>query len=171
MWPNMNTTLSGRACCTVILHAKKNMLPWKQIHMEAVLAVLRCCSEAYPTVRGSHLCGVSLSTFLVARWCHSPSLLVVEALGIYIHSECKPSWLWQCAFFFSAAAAESVTPPSALQRRAGLRVVLRLGSGLHLKLSFPDCFSCYEHLPCQSHLRWLTGSLLLRENLSRFISP
>lgn len=74
-------------------------------------------------------------------------------------------------FFFSAAAAESMTPPSALQRRAGLRLVLRLGSGLHLKLSFPDCFSCYEHLPCQSPLRWLTGSLLLRENLSRFISP
>lgn len=132
--------------------------------MEPVLAVPRCCSETYPAVRGSHLCGVSPSAFRVAQWCHSHSLLLVKGLGIYVHSECKPSRLWQCAFCSSSSSKRDY--PSALQRRAGLGVLLRLGSGLHLKLSFPDFFSCYKHLPCQSHLMWLTGSLLLRGNLS-----
>lgn len=111
-------------------------------------------------------------------WCLSFYLLCGSVLsqplsasgewpGYFTHSECKPSWLWQCAFFFLCSSRKHDSS-SALQRKAPLVLVVRLGSGLHLKLSFPDCFSCYKH---QSHLMWLSGSVLLRGNLSRFISP
>lgn len=140
MWPNMNTTLSSRACCTVILHAKKNVLPWKQIHMKAVLAVPRRRSEAYPAVRGSHLCDVSPSTFLMARWCHSPSLLLVKALGIYIHLECKPSWLWQCAFFFFSSSSRkydsSLSSAKEGRVKAGVKVRIRATSETFLPRLF-----------------------------------
>lgn len=151
MWPNINTTLSRWACFRVILHSK-SMLPWKQIHMEAVPC---CCSETHPAARGSHPNGVSPSMFLVAQWCLSLSLLLLKGLGIYAHSEWNPARCDSVPFFF--AAAESMNPSSALQRRAQLGLVLRLGSGLHLKLSIPDYFSFYNHIPCPSHLMWLAG--------------
>lgn len=71
-------------------------------------------------------------------------------------------------FFLCSSRKHDSFLSSAKEGRLGL--VLRWGSGLHLKLSIPDCFACDKHLPCPSHLMWLTGSLLLRGNLGRFIS-
>lgn len=114
MWPHTDTMLSSRVCCTVIWGAKRNVLPWKQIFMWAVLAVPHCCSETYPTVRCSHYC-VSPPTFLVVQWCPSPFLPLMKGLGIYIHSECKPSGLWQRAFFHQKCTY-SLTLPMAFLR-------------------------------------------------------
>lgn len=105
---------------------------------------------------------------LPPKWCFSfrvpcgsvvsqPLSAPAERSGNLCTFRMKPSSLWQCAFSFFFAAAESMAPSSALQRRAQLGLVLRLGSGLHLKLSIPDYFSFYSHLPCPSHLMWLAG--------------
>lgn len=130
-------------------------------------AVPCCCSETQPAVTGSDVYGVSPSTFFVARCCHSLSLLLVNDLGILHIQNANPA---DCGsvLFFSLCSSRKHDSSWALQRKAPLVLVVRLDSGLHLKLSFPDCFSCYKH---QSHLMWLSGSVLLRGNLSRFISP
>lgn len=129
MWPDINTTYSSRACCTVILpraSCHENKFTWK----------LSLLCRGLPSSQG-----LSPPTFLVAWWCCSSSLLLVKGLGNDTNSEFKPSWLWH-AFSFFLPLQQQKAWLSALQRRAWLGLLLRLRSGLHLKLSFPDCFSC-----------------------------
>lgn len=97
VWSNTNTVLSGRACHTDILDAKRNILSWKQIH--TYLSPLSYTAVQKPNKEADAPTAVLLlpPSF---QCCGVPSTLWCwqKGLGIFMYSEHKPDWLWLCAF-------------------------------------------------------------------------